>query len=59
MTNSEDGSVPQKEAQTFEPDPETELMLLESMTQSDRGRTVPFMKVWRNFAAASERYFPS
>jgi len=31
--------------QTFEADPETELMLLESIAQADLGQTVPLEKV--------------
>ncbi|HEV7425848.1 MAG TPA: hypothetical protein VGQ46_05735 [Thermoanaerobaculia bacterium] len=31
--------------ETFEADPETERMLLDSIAQSDRGETVPFAKV--------------
>jgi hypothetical protein len=34
-----------EDEQTFEADPETERMLLESMAQSERGRTVPLAKV--------------
>jgi hypothetical protein len=45
MTANEDSSVPQNEEQTFEADPETERMLLESIAQSDRGETVPLEKV--------------
>ena len=36
---------PQSEEQTFEADPETERMLLESIAQCDRGQTVPMDKV--------------
>ena len=31
--------------ETFEADPETERMLLESIAQCDRGRTIPMTKV--------------
>jgi hypothetical protein len=33
------------EEETFDADPETERMLLESIAQSDRGETVPLEKV--------------
>jgi hypothetical protein len=35
----------ESEEQTFEADPETERMLLESIEQSDLGQTVPLEKV--------------
>jgi hypothetical protein len=38
-------AVPQSEEQTFEADPETERMLLESVAQCDRGQTVPLEHV--------------
>lgn len=34
-----------EDEQTFEADPETERMLLESIAQSERGQTVPLAKV--------------
>ncbi|HEX3578125.1 MAG TPA: hypothetical protein VHY33_06145 [Thermoanaerobaculia bacterium] len=45
MNNNDNGLVAQSEEQTFDADPETERMLLESIAECDRGQTIPIQRI--------------
>jgi hypothetical protein len=45
VNNNDNGLVAQSEEQTFDADPETERMLLESIAECDRGQTIPIQRI--------------